>query len=420
MPDEYTPQQIKALMDSGQLTDATAHVLRGKEVAIYQQMKASQPKPPDPHEGLFKTAGAVAGMALPGLVAPEVALPMWLMEALGGGVGSMAGGAAAGSRSPQMDAIEGALPAAPVPLLKGLGSLIEKAGPWGTTAAGYGLGAVVGHPYMGMGAGRAIAGSGDAITAMGNKLEGVMPGSLVRRALHAGTPKPDNDILGELGAVSDPGRLAKIAETPDPAEVIRPGGKPLPPNPQAADPYMANKPGTPDRGVDPGPLPDGFETQIDRYLPSKSGYSGVAHADVPSPSVSRPKLKVDARGLSDGEEKGIGSLDELLQSIGSGETKGNGTFQPNTPGGGYSTFREPSPAKPDRLGGPDTAGLRDQPNVDVRRKVADVREQVTGSSRKGYADPRSRDLDYQEDDPAVTSLQSRLGALLKSLGILKP
>lgn len=66
------------------------------------------------------------------------------------------------------------------------------------------------------------------------------------------------------------------------------------------------------------------------------------------------------------------------------------------------------------LGGPDTAGLKKQPNVTTKRTVEDVTEQVTGSSRKNYADPRGHDnFDYPDaETPAVSATRRKIAAKL--------
>ncbi len=66
-------------------------------------------------------------------------------------------------------------------------------------------------------------------------------------------------------------------------------------------------------------------------------------------------------------------------------------------GRGLGKVRMKQPTSPTSkpLGGPDTAGLKQQPNVSTTRNVDDVTEQVTGSSRRNYADPRGHDdLEY--------------------------
>lgn len=70
-----------------------------------------------------------------------------------------------------------------------------------------------------------------------------------------------------------------------------------------------------------------------------------------------------------------------------------------------------------KLGGPDTAGLRSQPNVNLRRTVGDVREQV-GRGVNGvnaWEDSRSIPLNYgntPENEQSVEAIMAKLAALL--------
>lgn len=79
---------------------------------------------------------------------------------------------------------------------------------------------------------------------------------------------------------------------------------------------------------------------------------------------------------------------------------------------GAARLRQP-PTKPS-IGGVDSAGLKDQPNVSTTRTAADVHEQVTGSSRIGYEDSRSTPLEYgPASDPEVASVQAKIKSQLK-------
>lgn len=119
----------------------------------------------------------------------------------------------------------------------------------------------------------------------------------------------------------------------------------------------------------------------------------------PGSVVQRKPMSMAGRpgnGLSSGEEAGVNSLDELFNLT--------GNKSPNPMG--HGTMKG-------ELGGHDTAGLRSQPNVNLRRTVGDTREQVMRGvgGDNSYQDPRSISVEYgntPENTRSVEAIQDEI------------
>lgn len=328
----------------------------------------AKPTPQSPTAGssIYKAAGGIAGMALPGListVAPEIGIPMWLMEAIGGGLGSLAGGQATGSDSPMADMAAGGAPALLGPALGLAGRFVgSKAG---GPLAGMAAGTALGHPWLGASAGR-LAGKeiGAGLETAGGAIESAMPGSLLKRALSVGG-KAAGDLSAPGMSAADIAGLKAAGYSDD--VIARMGNAPA-----GAPPAQG----------------------------AKSGSGSVLRAPKGAPiPTGRP-----GSGLSPGEEAGIQGLDELFSRTGneSPNPMGHGNYKD----GGSGT-----------LGGPDTAGLRSQPNVNLRRTTADVKEQVSRgvNGDNMWQDPRSISVDYgntPDNARSVEAIQAEIKAKL--------
>lgn len=371
---QLTPEELQDLISDPRMKDPAIRAQAlGKLDPDQQAFVASKlgggpaaPGNPTPQSstsgsGIYKAAGSIAGMALPGLIstiAPEIGIPMWLMEAIGGGLGSMAGGKATGSDSPMTDMAEGGAPALLGPALGLAGKFVgSKAG---GPLAGMAAGTALGHPWLGASAGR-LAGKeiGSGLEKAGGAIESIMPGSLIKRLSVGGKVA---DGLAAAGMSAEDIAGLKAAGYSD--DVIA---------------RMGNAPAG-------SPPAQGAKSGSGSVLRAPKGTS------VPT---GRP-----GSGLSPGEEAGVQGLDELFSRT--------GNDSPNPMG--HGTMKS-------ELGGPDTAGLRKQPNVDLRRTHADSLEQVKRGvgGNNSYQDPRSISLDYgntPENARSVEAIQAELKAKL--------
>lgn len=286
------------------------------------------------HPLLGAGLGAAGGMALASL-APEVGIPLWLLEAIGGGAGGLLGGKLGGSQSPAFDAAAGAAGPLAGPLLKGAGAVIGSR--VGGPAAGLGIGQMLGHPYIGLGLGR-IAGKevGGAMKAAGGVLERSMPGALIRGTLGA----TEEAASGALSAAEKAG-LVKQGYSPEmitkieqgaakgPANVIPNGGpKPVglkqPPPPAGPDP--ANLSRARMSTSTPQDLAETLDTvgkgaQVDtgarlRPMPNESGFRPEEHppgADNATPSKKWLELSNQSAN-EQGNESDIQRIKRLIQA----------------------------------------------------------------------------------------------------------
>lgn len=145
-------------------------------------------------------------------------------------------------------------------------------------------------------------------------------------------------------------------------------------------------------------IPDEVAEQVQRGV--QNDFKGPVSIRRPAPpSNGRP-----GQGLSPGEEAGVQGLEELFQRT------GNNSPNPM----GHGTFKEGGNGN---LGGPDTAGLRSQKNVSLKRTPADVAEQVKRgvNGDNMWQDPRSISLEYgntPENERSVEAVQNEIKAKL--------
>lgn len=284
------------------------------------------------------------------------------------------------------------------------GSLTEGISKHPIAAAGFGAAAAA--PMIAGGVPAAIGSVLGAPSGVGGALKAGVGGYLGWEGAQAigqalGLPSPIRNILGMAGAHMGGGFGKKGGPIESPsAPATEAAGLPelFPSRPK---PVQLERPTI----GGPGPRLRGGVSDADMLEQVSKGvtndFKGTVSFRKPAsePSKGRP-----GQGLSPGEEAGVQDLEELFSRTGNSSPNpmGHGTYKDG--GSGH-------------LGGPDTAGLRSQPNVNLRRTTADTREQVMRGvgGDNSYQDPRSISVEYgntPENTRSVEAIQAELKKLL--------
>lgn len=259
------------------------------------------------------------------------------------------------------------------------GSLTEGISKHPIAAAGFGAAAAA--PMIAGGVPAAIGSVLGAPSGVGGALKAGVGGYLGWEGAQAigqalGLPSPIRNILGMAGAHMGGGFGKKSAPAGAPGAIAE----------EVQGLNKAPKIGAP---------------MSDAEYASRAGHP---RGEFPSVGLKAPGAGRPGQGLSPGEEAGVQDLEELFSRTGNSSPNpmGHGTYKDG--GSGH-------------LGGPDTAGLRSQPNVNLRRTTADTREQVMRGvgGDNSYQDPRSISVEYgntPENTRSVEMIQAELKKLL--------